>query len=150
MRPTLIPVKAMPYSELDFCIARCEHEGLLSAVYHIFSSISPLLFHTIHVSPPSLLTYKGGHLGILTADSNSPIINLLPLCNTIDNALADQNYRSLVRGIHNKQYRWGGATIPPDCVDDLYRELFPKLMARGIFDRCNGECSIHRCAITPL
>ena len=143
MRLILIPVKATSSSELDLYI---EEEGLFSVVYHIFTSISPLLFHTIQISLPDDLFYKDRHLWIRT--EYSPI-KALPLCNTIDNALADQNYRSLVRGIQKNLY-CGGTTSPPDCIDDLYRDLFPKLMARGIFDRCNGECWIHQCAITPL
>ena len=128
-------------------------EAILSVVFHILTSISPLLFHMIRVSPPWYLTdddiHRGEYIRRRGEDSFSIASDVLLLCSTIDDALADRNYESLVRGTwyygDSAHRSSNDATLRAyNCNDALCRELFPKLAERDIFDGCNGECGIHQ------
>ena len=130
-------------------------EETLSAISHILKSISPLLFNTIRLLRPSNVLYVHGHVveHFISSDSTR---NPLPLCSTIDAALAHENYGSLVKGTWDgRRQRYSGFGSdhligPYKCNNALCRDLFPKLAARGIFDECDGECWIHRCVIDSI
>ena len=152
---------AVPSLQLYFSgasLGSVSRDEVLWGVFHFIVSISSLLFDMIEVSPPQDLSYKDGHVqeqytspqSTASISDPSDPSDLLPLCRTVDDALADRNYRTLVRGKWSKDRVFGGgdrAIIGAyTCNDALCRDLFPKLVARDIFDECNGECWIHRYA----
>ena len=123
-----------------------------SAVSHILTSISSVSFDTVRLYPPMYLRCIRGRAQE-ESDDSSPT-DRLPLCRVVDAALATQDYKFLVAEI---QHHYFGSIRLVDalanayeCNDALYHRLFPKLVAKGVFEKCDGECWIHRCVIKPI